>query len=64
MKMVWKQQQTAGGSHFQLTSVDLGEDGVIVGINWLEESNKAEDNEYVELDLAEFSQALAEIEAL
>jgi hypothetical protein len=43
---------------------DLGEDGVIVGINWLEESNQAEDNEYVELDLAEFSQALAEIEAL
>jgi hypothetical protein len=43
---------------------DLGEDGVIVGVNWLEESNQAEDNEYVELDLAEFSQALAEIEAL
>jgi hypothetical protein len=43
---------------------DLSEDGVIVGINWQEESNKAEESEYLELDLAEFSQALAEIEKL
>ncbi len=43
---------------------DLSEDGIIVGINWQEESNQNEDNEYLELDLAEFSQALAEIETL
>jgi len=43
---------------------DLNEDGVIVGINWQEESTKAEENEYLELDLAEFSQSLAEIETL
>jgi hypothetical protein len=43
---------------------DLSEDGVMVGINWQEESNQGEENEYVELDLAEFSQSLAEIEAL
>jgi hypothetical protein len=48
---------------------DLGEDGVIVGINWQEEAeNSSNDSEtpidYLELDLAEFSQSLAEIEAL
>ncbi|MBA6251399.1 MAG: hypothetical protein ACI9O3_000982 [Colwellia sp.] len=43
---------------------DLSEDGVIVGINWQEETSDTNDNTYVELDLAEFSQALAEIEAL
>lgn len=43
---------------------DLSEDGVIVGINWQEETSDTDDNTYVELDLAEFSQALAEIEAL
>ncbi|TWX51710.1 DUF2750 domain-containing protein [Colwellia hornerae] len=43
---------------------DLSEDGVIVGINWQEETSETDDNEYIELDLAEFSQALAEIEAL
>jgi len=43
---------------------DLNEDGVIVGINWQEESTKPDENEYLELDLAEFSQSLAEIETL
>jgi hypothetical protein len=48
---------------------DLGEDGVIVGINWQEEVVESGDdtkseNEYLELDLAEFSQSLAEIEVL
>lgn len=43
---------------------DLGEDGVIIGINWQAESNETVENEYVELDLAEFSQSLAEIEML
>ncbi len=43
---------------------DLSEDGVIVGINWQEESNDADEKEYLEIDLAEFSQSLAEIEAL
>jgi hypothetical protein len=48
---------------------DLSEDGVIVGINWQEEVADPEDdvkteNEYFELDLAEFSQSLAEIEVL
>lgn len=48
---------------------DLGEDGVIIGINWQEEVANSDDdseikNEYLELDLAEFSQSLAEIEVL
>jgi hypothetical protein len=43
---------------------DLSEDNVIVGINWQEESTSAVENEYLELDLAEFSQSLAEIETL
>jgi len=48
---------------------DLGEDGVIVGINWHEEAASTEEDsgavdEYFELDLAEFSQSLAEIELL
>ena len=48
---------------------DLGEDGVIIGINWQEEVADSDDdseikNEYLELDLAEFSQSLAEIEVL
>ncbi|NQZ22860.1 MAG: DUF2750 domain-containing protein [Colwellia sp.] len=48
---------------------DLGEDGVIVGLNWQEESADADGdseagNEYFEFDLAEFSQSLAEIEVL
>jgi hypothetical protein len=51
---------------------DLSEDGVIIGVNWLEESSntseanneKEQENDYLELDLAEFSQALAEIETL
>jgi len=43
---------------------DLSEDNVIVGINWQEESTSADENEYLELDLAEFSQSLAEIETL
>jgi hypothetical protein len=48
---------------------DLSEDGVVVGINWQEESNHSENtdeqlNDYLELGLAEFSQSLAEIEAL
>ena len=36
---------------------DLNEDGVIVGVNWEGDEN------YVELELAEFTQALAEIES-
>ena len=43
---------------------DLSEDGVIVGINWQEESSQSEENEYLELELSEFSQSLAEIEML
>ena len=43
---------------------DLSEDGVIIGINWQEESSHAEDNEYLELELSEFSQSLAEVEIL
>jgi len=37
---------------------DLLEDGVVIGINWLGEDNDAE------IDLPEFTQALADIEAL
>lgn len=37
---------------------DLNDDGVIVGINWQEEG------ECLELELGEFSQGLAEVEAL
>ena len=37
---------------------DLNEDGVIVGINWQEEGD------CVEIELADFSQALAAIESL
>lgn len=36
---------------------DLNEDGVIVGVNW-------QDGQYVEMELADFSQALAQIEKL
>lgn len=43
---------------------DLSEDGVIVGINWQEQSSETDENEYLEIDLAEFSQSLAEIETL
>jgi len=47
---------------------DLSEDGVIVGINWQEEAESEGaskiENEYFELDLADFSQSLAEIEVL
>jgi hypothetical protein len=37
---------------------DLNQDGVIVGVNW------QGDDEYLEMELAEFTQALAEIESL
>ena len=37
---------------------DLNQDGVIVGVNWLD------DNEYLEMELADFTQALATIESL
>jgi hypothetical protein len=43
---------------------DLSEDGVIVGINWQDESSQTDESEYLELDLGEFSQSLAEIELL
>jgi len=48
---------------------DLSEDGVIIGINWQEEVAASDgdsdiQNEYFEIDLAEFSQSLAEIEVL
>jgi hypothetical protein len=36
---------------------DLAEDKVMIGVNWLNE------DEYVELELADFSQAIAEIES-
>jgi hypothetical protein len=36
---------------------DLHEDGVVVGVNWL-------DDDFLELDVTEFSQALATIEKL
>lgn len=39
---------------------DLIADGVVIGINW----HGDEDNEDLEIDLAEFTQALIEIEAL
>ena len=37
---------------------DLAEDNVMIGVNWLTE------DEYVELELTDFSQAIAEIESL
>jgi hypothetical protein len=37
---------------------DLNKDGVIVGVNWQGE------DEYLEMELADFTQALAEIESL
>jgi len=48
---------------------DLSEDGIIIGINWQEEVAASDgdsdiQNEYFEIDLAEFSQSLAEIEVL
>ncbi|TYK65556.1 DUF2750 domain-containing protein [Colwellia echini] len=43
---------------FEFWLEDLNEDNVIVGVNW------QGDDEYVELELSEFTQALAEIESL
>ena len=43
---------------FEFWLEDLNEDGVIVGINW------QGDDECLELELSEFTQALAEIESL
>lgn len=43
---------------FEFWLEDLNEDGVIVGINW------PEDGDCLELELDEFSQALAEVETL
>lgn len=42
---------------FEFWIDDLNSDGVCVGINWQDDSNE-------EMDLAEFSQALAEVESL
>ena len=43
---------------FEFWLEDLNEDGVIVGINW------QGDDECLEIELSEFTQALAEIESL
>ncbi|PKG81066.1 DUF2750 domain-containing protein [Colwellia sp. 75C3] len=43
---------------FEFWVEDLNEDGVIVGINW------QGDDVHVEMELSEFTQALAEIESL
>jgi len=43
---------------FEFWLEDLNEDNVIVGINW------QGDDEYVEMELSDFTQALAEIESL
>ena len=43
---------------FEFWLEDLNEDGIIVGVNWLG------DEECVELELSEFTQALAEVESL
>lgn len=37
---------------------DLSQDGVIIGVNW------QEDKEYLEIELADFSQAIATVESL
>ena len=36
---------------------DLNEDGIIIGVNW-------QDEQFVEVELAEFSQAIAQVEKL
>ncbi|XQW84484.1 DUF2750 domain-containing protein [Thalassotalea piscium] len=43
---------------FEFWLEDLNEDSIIVGINW------QGDDEYCEMELSEFTQALAEIESL
>ncbi len=43
---------------FEFWLEDLNQDGVIVGVNW-----QGDDN-YLEMELADFTQALAEIESL
>lgn len=43
---------------FEFWIEDLNEDGVIVGVDW------QDDDEYLEMELADFTQALAEIESL
>ncbi len=45
---------------FEFWLEDLNEDNVIVGINW----QVGEDEEYLEMELSGFTQALAEIESL
>ena len=43
---------------FEFWVEDLNEDGVIIGVNW------QDNDEYVEVELSEFTHALAEIESL
>jgi len=43
---------------FEFWLEDLNEDNVIVGINW------QGDDEYLEMELSDFTQALAEVESL
>lgn len=50
--------QIALADWFEFWLEDLNQDGVIVGVNW------QDNDEYLEIELADFTQALAEIESL
>ncbi len=47
---------------FEFWLEDLNQDNVIIGVDWQVESD--DEQEYLEMELADFTQALAEIESL